>query len=101
MSKVDLNRFATHIERLELANRLASADALASAHRQSFHQPVHVLYGGAHLFSEKTFEKVTNLAEQAFKYAAPDARALNNLCGESWDDQVSRCLLYTSDAADE
>jgi citrate lyase beta subunit len=97
MSKVDLNRFATHIERLELANRLASTDALASSHRQSFHQPVHVLYGGAHLFSEKTFEKVANLAEQAFKYAAPDARALNNLCGESWDDQVSREIFHRAE----
>lgn len=97
MSKVDLNRFATHIERLELANRLASADALASAHRQSFHQPVHVLYGGAHLFSEKTFEKVANLAEQAFKYAASDARALNKLCGESWDDQVSREIFHRAE----
>jgi citrate lyase beta subunit len=97
MSKVDLNRFATHIERLELANRLASADALTSAHRQSFHQPVHVLYGGAHLFSEKTFEKVTNLAEQAFQYAAPDARALNKLCAESWDDQGSREIFHRAE----
>lgn len=97
MSKVDLNRFATHIERLELANRLASADAISSAHRHAFHQPVHVLYGGAHLFSEKTFEKVTNLAEQAFKYAAPDARALKKLCGEAWSDDFSDDIFHRAE----
>lgn len=93
MSKVDLNRFATHIERLELANRAASVDAMSSAHRHAFHQPVHVLYGGAHLFSEKTFEKVASLAEQAFKYAVLDAHDLNVLCGEGWSDDFARDIF--------
>ncbi len=97
MSKVDLNRFAAHIERLELANRLASEDAISSAHRQTFHQPVHVLYGGAHLFSEKTFEKVANLAEQAFKFAAPDPRALSKLCGEEWSDSFSSEIFHRAE----
>jgi citrate lyase beta subunit len=84
MSKVDLNRFSKQIERLELANRAASADALSSSPKQAFHQPVHVMYGGAHLFTEKTFEKIASMAAQAFKYAASSPQALTARCGESW-----------------
>lgn len=84
MSKVDLNRFSKHIERLELANRAASADVLFATPKHPFHQPVHVLYGGAHLLTEQTFEKIAALAVQAFQYAAPTAQALNTRCGENW-----------------
>ena len=89
MSKVDLNRFSKHIERLELANRAASADALHASPKHPFHQPVHVMYGGAHLFTEKTFEKIALMAREAFKFAAPDASALNMRCGELWNEKFS------------
>jgi citrate lyase beta subunit len=89
VSKVDLNRFSKHIERLELANRAASTEAVSVSPRHPFPQPVHVLYGGAHLFSEKTFEKIASLAKDAFKYAVPNAAALNSRCGESWTHAFS------------
>ena len=89
MSKVDLNRFSQQIERLELANRAASADALSSSPKQAFHQPVHVMYGGAHLFTEKTFEKITKLSIEAFRFAAPNAGALNARCGEGWSGEFA------------
>ena len=86
MSKVDLNRFSKHIERLELANRAASVDAVSASPKHPFHQPVHVLYGGAHLFTEKTFEKIASLAKDAFKFAVPNAATLKARCGEGWTD---------------
>lgn len=39
-------------------------------------QPVHVVYGGAQLFTPDTFQKVGRLAREAFEAVAPDGLAL-------------------------
>lgn len=89
MTKVDLHRFAKHIERLELANRAMSLDANMAKSKHHFHQPIHVMYGGAHLFSEKTFEKIASLAIQSFDYAAKDHKALMSITNETWGESFS------------
>jgi citrate lyase beta subunit len=40
------------------------------------HQPIHTLYGGAHLFKSSTCAKLGGLAQRAFAEYAPDARSL-------------------------
>jgi len=45
------------------------------------HQPIHTLYGGAHLFKSTTCSKLSLLAERSFAEYAPDSRALGELFG--------------------
>ena len=42
----------------------------------SLHQPIHTVYGGAHLFKSTTCGKLGALAERAFNEYAPDAATL-------------------------
>jgi citrate lyase beta subunit len=42
----------------------------------SLYQPIHTVYGGAHLFKSTTCSKLGTLAERAFAEYAPDAAAL-------------------------
>jgi len=93
MSLVDLNRFSKQIERLELANRAIATEALSASPRHAFPQPVHVMYGGAHLLSEKIFEKIAARAKEAFEFAAKDSKALNKLCGEGWSDNFAEDIF--------
>src|SRR5437868_10662800 len=44
-------------------------------------QPVHVVYGGAHLFKADAAPKLGALALRALQEHAPDAAALANACG--------------------
>ena len=44
-------------------------------------QPVHVVYGGAHLFKSDTTRKLGKLAERALAEYAPDAGALAEAVG--------------------
>jgi citrate lyase beta subunit len=91
---IDLNKFAGQISRLERANRAIEAQARTLAPRHAHHQPSHVMYGGAHLFSEKTFSRISELALAAFNHAAPNPDALAALIGESWDSILTQ-KLYT------
>ncbi len=92
MTTLDLNQFAEQISRLERANRVIDAQARAMAPRQSHHHPCHVMYGGAHLFSEKTFSRIAEVAQAAFEYAAPNPEALTALIEESWSGDFPREL---------
>jgi len=44
-------------------------------------QPIHTVYGGAHLFKSTTCSKLGALAEKAFREYAPDAAALGRIFG--------------------
>jgi citrate lyase beta subunit len=90
MTLVDLNNFASQIARLEKANRAVSGQTNLLSPRHSHQHPVHVLYGGAHLFSEKTFAKVNLLAKEAFQFAAPNFESLNQLIGANWSPEFSQ-----------
>src|ERR1700733_8419563 len=45
------------------------------------HQPIHTVYGGAHLFKSTTCSKLGALAQKAFAKYAPDAAALVQVFG--------------------
>jgi citrate lyase beta subunit len=45
------------------------------------HQPIHTLYGGAHLFKSTTCSKLSLLAQRSFAEFAPDSAALVELFG--------------------
>ena len=89
MSIVDLNQFSAQIGRLEKANSALAAQSLQLSPRHAHQHPVHVLYGGAHLFSEATFPKIARLAQEAFHFAASDAKALNKLVGANWTTEFA------------
>lgn len=90
MSIVDLNKFSDQIEKLEHANRATASQALLIAPRHHHHQPVHVMYGGAHLLNENTFSRISEIARESFNFGAKDSRSLNVLCAEDWSDDFSQ-----------
>jgi citrate lyase beta subunit len=49
----------------------------------SLHQPIHTVYGGAHLFKSTTCTKLSALASKAFQNYAPDPAALVRIFGIS------------------
>jgi citrate lyase beta subunit len=76
---------------LKRANRdFAKANPGAALGRQ----PIHTVYGGAHLFSAGTARKLGEKALQSFELHAPDARALALALGQSenslWEQVHSR-----------
>ncbi len=92
MTTIDLNQFAAQISRLERANRSIESQARSLAPRHAHHQPSHVMYGGAHLFSENTFTRISELALAAFNFAAPTPVALSALMEGSWDNAFAQKL---------
>ena len=45
------------------------------------HQPIHTVYGGAHLFKSTTCSKLGALAQKAFRDHAPDAATMAKIFG--------------------
>src|SRR5437868_12610235 len=45
------------------------------------HQPIHTLYGGAHLFKSTTCSKLSLLAQRSFAEFAPESATLGELFG--------------------
>jgi citrate lyase beta subunit len=45
------------------------------------HQPIHTVYGGAHLFKSGTCTKLGDLSQRVFAEYAPDAAALSDIFG--------------------
>ncbi len=93
MTVVDLNQFSAQIARLEKSNGVLSAQSHRLSPRHAHQHPVHVLYGGAHLFSEATFAKIARMSQEAFQFAAPDAGTLNKLVGGDWSTEFSSAIF--------
>ena len=103
MTSIELNKYSDQITRLEKANRATEAQsAKLSPHHPHAH-PVHVMYGGAHLFSENTFSKICQMAQDAMKFAATDGKSLRALVGADWTDDFAGNLFtrVTKKLADE
>ena len=92
----------------DLAAVLADLDTTHAALARSFpghpdsRQPVHTVYGGAHLFRADTAPKLGALARQALETYAPDARRLAAALGVSDDTAAARevnDLVWTRVAA--
>ncbi len=63
--------------------RSCADDGPASADRSWARQPVHTIYGGAHLFKADTAAKLGGLAQSAFRKFAPDDETLTDVFGIS------------------
>ena len=69
------------IENLSAANRAFLARYPGESSRR---QPVHVVYGGAHLFRADSAQKLGALALQALREYAPNAATLASAVGADW-----------------
>ncbi len=79
------------IENLRRAN---AAIATRYPGEPSSRQPVHVVYGGAHLFKANTVQRMGQLALAALREYAPDAKSLAEAVGLSSDSDVTQ-PVYT------
>ena len=89
MTGIDLDKFSDQITRLEKANRATESQSLMLAPRHLHAHSTHVMYGGAHLFSENTFSKISQMAADAMKFAAADGRTLKTLVGADWTNEFA------------
>jgi citrate lyase beta subunit len=86
------NDLASIIDRLQPANaHLTRRYPGESGARQ----PVHTVYGGAHLFSSDTVPKLGQLARRAMEDYAPDARTLGEAVGLGTGDDRSARLAQS------
>jgi citrate lyase beta subunit len=87
---LELSHFVKAVEHLEHDNlkrqQIVEELRFKRAHEV---QPMHVLYGGAQLFTEKTLVKIPDLVRTSFRAAASDAGQLNQLIGEQWSEDFS------------
>ena len=81
---------------------LPQSDAIArpQAAQTEYRQPVHTVYGGAHLFRRDTMRKLGELAQRSLHDAAPDfisfARAFNLEGAASLPDEAAAAAALTS-----
>ncbi|MDB6148936.1 MAG: hypothetical protein JWQ44_384, partial [Chthoniobacter sp.] len=61
-------------------------------------QPVHVVYGGAHLFKADSAQKLGVLARRTLREYAPDAATLAQVLGMSWNAEFAE-TVYARTAA--
>lgn len=92
MTTIDLNHYSAQINRLERANRLIEEESVRLAPKHPHKHPVHVMYGGAHLFNENTFAKIAQIARDALQFASPNAEALRQLVHDDWTEEFARDL---------
>lgn len=77
--------------RLKEANRAYAADYPGDSGRR---QPVHTVYGGAHLFRADTCAKLGAIALRALDEFAPDARTLASVIGLAGNDASLADAVY-------
>lgn len=85
MTIVDFGRFASQFSLLEQASLQLERQAAKLQPARRTQQPVHVVYGGAHMFQAGTIEKLNRLALRSFDDLVTDGLSLNELLGESWE----------------
>jgi citrate lyase beta subunit len=66
------------VEGLDRVNAGASDRVVLESHRS---QPIHTVYGGAHLFASSTFGKLAQIARRSLQEYAPDAKSLAEALG--------------------
>ena len=85
MAVVDFGRFAAQFSLLEQSSLRLERQAAKLQPTRRMQQPVHVVYGGAHMFQAGTVEKLSRLACSSFEAIAADGISLKELLGESWE----------------
>lgn len=56
-------------------------------------QPVHTVYGGAHLFKSDTSKKIGELAMKNFKHFAPEWSVLKSALGMTCSDEIAQLVF--------
>ena len=74
------------IDRLSAANRDFLKRYPGESHRR---QPVHVVYGGAHLFKADTTRRLGAVSRNTLTQYAPDGAALANALGAAWSSSFA------------
>ncbi len=64
----------------------------SSAQNFNLRQPIHVLYGGAHLFKAESISKLGSIAINTLEQYAPDSESLIRSLGISVDSEISSNL---------
>jgi citrate lyase beta subunit len=77
--------------------RASLKEANAAFHRvypgaSSLRQPIHVVYGGAHLFKADTASKLAEVARRSLEEYAPDARTLSRALGLAEEDALAELV---------
>lgn len=85
MAIVDFGRFASQFSLLEQASLRLERQITKLQPTRRGQQPVHVVYGGAHMFKVGTVEKLNRLALSSFESLVSNGESLTTLLGESWD----------------
>lgn len=84
MTIVDLGRFSSQLATLEQSNLQVERQSLRLKPHIFQHQPVHVVYGGAHMFNALTVEKLGRLALSSFDEFITDAVRLRDVLDSEW-----------------
>ena len=77
------------IDRLSAANRDFLKRYPGESHRR---QPVHVVYGGAHLFKADTARRLGDVSRKTLTQYAPDGAALAKALGADWSQAFATDL---------
>lgn len=85
MSKIDLNAICEIIEPLRQANEQFAKHYPGETGRR---QPVHTVYGGAHLFKSDSAQRLGSLARRSLEQFAPDAATFAKAIGLTGDPQL-------------
>ncbi|HEV7868031.1 MAG TPA: hypothetical protein VGO90_10140, partial [Chthoniobacteraceae bacterium] len=88
-------QFETTVGKLSAANRRCLDRYPGESDRR---QPVHVVYGGAHLFKADSAQKLGVLARRTLREYAPDAATLAQVLGMSWNAEFAK-TVYARTAA--
>ena len=84
MTIVDLGRFSSQLATLEQSNLQIERHSLRLKPHILQQQPVHVVYGGAHMFNALTVEKLGRLALSSFDEFITDVNRLTDVLGSEW-----------------
>jgi citrate lyase beta subunit len=56
-------------------------------------QPVHVVYGGAHLFRRNTIDKIAEIALRSLEQFAPNSETFRNALQATWDCELAETIF--------
>ncbi len=78
-----------------ILNNLAEANSKSAELRpgeSENRQPVHTVYGGAHLFKSNTAIKIGELAQKSFEKYAPDEKVFKSALGMKCSDAIAKIV---------
>lgn len=92
---IDLSAFEKEISAIQKMSLAVEAERKAVSPKVALRQPVHVVYGGAHLFQKDFEEKFSRLSSESLTGVAADGLALKALLRETWSPAFSERVYKT------